>query len=75
MKYTVEFQIDEKMFKNIINHKKDKRIAEILGARAVKNIRIQYYAFQKRLAEAQECFDKKLKIQKNEINYHGHIFK
>ena len=75
MKYTVEFQIDEKMLKDIIAHKKDKRIAEILGARAIKNMRIQYYKFQKRIAEAQECFDKKLKIQKNEINYNGHILK
>jgi hypothetical protein len=49
MKHIVEFEIDEKMFRDIVEHKKEKRISEILGARAIKGLRIKYYKFQDEL--------------------------
>jgi hypothetical protein len=52
MKHIVEFDIDEKMFKDIINHKKEKRISEILGNRAIKELRIKYYALQEMLKKS-----------------------
>jgi uncharacterized protein involved in exopolysaccharide biosynthesis len=59
MKHTVEFEIDEKMFKNIINKKENKRIAEILGNRAIKELRLKYYKFQSELEKLMEKWKSK----------------
>lgn len=56
MKYKIEFDIDEKMFKKIIGHKDDNRIAEILGMRTIKNIRLDYCKIQEVIKKVKNKF-------------------